>query len=84
MNTLQMIRFMLLVVFAFGVKELWTAKQYHKEDRKRWAICTCKIKVDTHKKCGCLLFSYLIKLKWEVKTWEEKECPIENGVKKKK
>ena len=40
MNTLQMIRIMLLVVFGVGVKELWSAKQYYKEQKKKWAIAS--------------------------------------------
>lgn len=40
MNTLQMIRIMLLVVFGFGVKELWSANQYYKEQKKKWAIAS--------------------------------------------
>ena len=40
MNTLQMIRIMLLVALAFGVKELWSAKQYYKEQKKKWAMAS--------------------------------------------
>ena len=50
MNTSQMIRVMLLVVFAFGAKELWSAKQYHTEGRKKWAIASFCVGLFA---CGC-------------------------------
>ena len=48
-NTIRLLQF---VVLAFGVKEFWNAIEYHKQQKKKWAIasfcmgifaCTCAV-----------------------------------------
>ena len=53
MNTLQIIRIMLLVVFGFGVKELWSAKQYYNEHKMKWAIASLCVGILA---CVCAIF----------------------------
>jgi hypothetical protein len=35
---IDMTRVLLAVVFAFGTKELWNAKQYYTDGKKKWAV----------------------------------------------
>ena len=37
---IDMTRVLLAVVFAFGIKELWNAKQYHRNGQKKWVIAS--------------------------------------------
>lgn len=52
MNTSQMIKILLLVAFGFGVKELWSARQYHKEQKKKWAIASLCVGIFA---CACAI-----------------------------
>ncbi len=40
MNTSKMITLLQLLALILGIQELWAAKEYYKQQKKRWAIAS--------------------------------------------
>ena len=49
-----MIRILQFVVLAFGVKELYNAMEYHKQQKKKWAIASLIMGIFA---CACAIIS---------------------------
>ena len=50
-NTIRLLQF---IVLAFGVKEFWNAIEYHKQQKKKWAIASVCVGVFA---CACAIVS---------------------------
>jgi hypothetical protein len=53
MDTAKMITILQLLVLAFGIKELWSAAEYHKH-QKKWAIASLCMGIFA---CACAIVS---------------------------
>lgn len=51
MNTIKMLQFVVLV---FGIKELWNAVGYCKQQKKKWAIASLIMGIFA---CACVIIS---------------------------
>lgn len=49
-----MLRTLQFVVLAFGIKELYNAKEYQKQKKKKWAIASLCMGIFA---CGCSIVS---------------------------
>ena len=48
------IRLLQIIVLGFGIKELWSAMRYHKQQKKKWAIASLCIGIFA---CACAIIS---------------------------
>ena len=48
------IRLLQVVVLGFGLKELWTAMEYYKQKKKKWAIASLCMGIFA---CACAIIS---------------------------
>lgn len=55
MKTSQMITLLQLLVLISGIKELWAAKEYYKQQKKRWAIASLCMGIFA---CACAIISF--------------------------
>ena len=55
MNTSQMITLPQLLALVLGVKELGTAKEYFKQEKKKWAIVSLCMGIFA---CACAIISF--------------------------
>ncbi len=40
MSTMQMLRVMQVFLLITGIKEIWSAREYHKQGKKKWAMAS--------------------------------------------
>ena len=55
MNTSQWITIFQLLALAAGIKELWAAKEYYKQQKKKWAIASLCMGIFA---CACAIISF--------------------------
>ena len=55
MNTSKMITLLQLLALVAGIKELWAAKEYYKQQKKRWAIASLCMGIFA---CACAIISF--------------------------
>lgn len=53
-DCMNMIRILQFMVLGFGIKELWNARKYHKQQKKKWTIASLCIGIFA---CGCAIIS---------------------------
>lgn len=51
MNTIRLLQF---ITLGFGIKELWNALKYHKQQKKKWAIASLCMGIFA---CVCAIIS---------------------------
>ncbi len=53
---MDMIRIFQFVVLGFGVKELWNVVEYHRQQKKKWAIASFCMGIFA---CACAIISLI-------------------------
>lgn len=48
------IRLLQMIALGFGIRELWNAMKYHKQQKKKWAIASVCIGIFV---CACAILS---------------------------
>jgi len=55
MNTSQWITIFQLLALVSGIKELWAAREYYKQQKKKWAIASFCMGIFA---CSCVIISF--------------------------
>lgn len=55
MNTSQWITVLQLLALVSGIKELWAAKEYYKQQKRKWAIASLCMGIFA---CACAIISF--------------------------